>query len=55
MSAVLVACVVGLSAGIAAFKMAWTEQHRKLASVGILLCGFGLLQRAVPILLRGIL
>ena len=46
--------VIGLSAGITAFRMAWTEQHRKLASVGILMCGFGLLQMGLPVLFRGI-
>lgn len=46
--------VIGLSAGITAFRIAWTEQHRKLASVGILMCGFGLLQMGLPVLFRGI-
>ena len=45
---------IGLVAGITAFRMAWAEQHRKLASIGIILCAFGVLQRILPLAIRGL-
>jgi hypothetical protein len=43
-----------LTAAIMAFRMAWTDQHRKLATAGILLNGFGLLHLMLPALARGL-
>ena len=45
---------IALAAGITAYRMAWTEQHRKLAAAGILLCSFGMLRTLVPVLARGL-
>ncbi len=44
--------VVSLAAGVAAYRMAWTQQHRKLAGVGILMCSFGVLQTFMQVLAR---
>jgi hypothetical protein len=44
--------LVSLTAGVAAYRMAWTQQHKKLAGVGILMCSFGVLQTVMQALAR---